>query len=320
MDRIQSALSFIPADDRETWVSMAMALRSEHDDEEAFDVWDRWSQSAGNYNASAARSVWRSCRGRGITLGSLFHAAKGYGWRDDQPHSRPSQAALDAHRRDLLARQTREGQQREREQQQAARKGAWIMHQCVQEQHAYLDSKGYPDLKGAVWRPSPEQNLLCIPMRVDGALVGIQMIDRFGSKKYLTGQRTSEAEYVIDNSGTGAKHFYVEGYATGLSLRDCLKSMSMRYVIHVTFSAGNLVKVAAKHGTGLVIADQDASGTGQKAGAATGLPVFLPPTEGQDFNDLHRATSTFRAAQALRKWMASLCMDAAVRAVNGGIL
>jgi putative DNA primase/helicase len=80
----------------------------------------------------------------------------------------------------------------------------------------------------------------------------------------------------------------------------------MRYVIHVTFSAGNLVKVAAKHGTGLVIADHDASGTGQKAGAATGLPVFLPPTKGQDFNDLHRATSTFRAAQALRKWMASL--------------
>lgn len=303
MDRIQSALSFVPADDRATWVNMAMAIKAEVGDE-GFDVWDDWSQSAGNYNASAARSVWRSCRGRGITLGSLFHAAKGYGWRDDQTHSRPSAAALDAHRRDVLARQTREGQQRDREAQQAARKAAWIMHQCVHEQHAYLDSKGYPELKGAVWRPDPENNLLCIPMRIGTSLVGVQMIDRTGAKKYLTGQRTSEAEYVIDNSGAGAKHWFVEGYATGLSLRDCLKSMSMRYVIHVTFSAGNLVKVAAKHGTGLVIADRDDSLTGERAAQKTGLPYFLP--EQGDFNDLHRATSTFRAAQALRKWMASV--------------
>jgi putative DNA primase/helicase len=82
--------------------------------------------------------------------------------------------------------------------------------------------------------------------------------------------------------------------------------MNQRYRIHITFSAGNLVKVASQLNAGLVVADFDASGTGQKAGAATGFPVYLPPTEGQDFNDLHRSMGTFRAAQALRKWMGSL--------------
>lgn len=157
---------------------------------------------------------------------------------------------------------------------------------------------------GQVWWLDAENNLLCIPMRIGPNLVGIQMIDRTGAKKYLQGQRTSGAEYVISNPGRGALDWYVEGYATGLSLRDCLQALKLRYVIHITFSAGNLVRVAELCGGGVVVADNDASGTGERMAQKTGLPYFMPP-EG-DFNDMHKAHGRLRASQALRNWLAGL--------------
>lgn len=297
--RIQSALSYIPADDRETWVAMAMAVKAEIG-ESGFDMWDSWSRTADNYNAAAARSVWRSCRGSGITVGTLFHEAKERGWRDDGRHTSLSYEALQARRREAKERMTREGQERERLAQEAAKKAEWIMAQTKMEKHAYLHSKGWPDAVGAVWWPNPEQNLLCIPMRVGRDIVGVQMIDRKGEKRYLSGQRTSEAEHVISNPGRGAIDWFCEGYATGLSLRDCLNALRMRYRIHITFSASNLVKVASLGASGFVVADNDESQTGERAAQKTGLPYFLPDCG--DFNDLHKKLGTFQASQTLRKW------------------
>lgn len=301
--RMQAALAFIPADHRETWVQMAMAVKAEHGDA-GFDMWDDWSQTAANYNAQAARAVWKSCKGSGgVTAGTLFHEARAYGWRDDDKHSKPTPAQLEARQREIAARLTQEGIERERAHQSAAKKAGWIMHQTVLEQHAYLQSKGWPDAKGPVWWPDEKQNLLCIPMRVGEALVGVQMIDREGGKRYLTGQRTSGAEYLISNNGRGAVDWFVEGYATGLSLRECLQALRLRYRIHITFSAGNLVKVAALHDGGFVVADKDDSGTGERVAVQTGLPYFLP--DAGDFNDLQKRDGTFRTSQALRKWIST---------------
>ena len=301
--RIQAALSFIPSDARETWLSMAMAIKSEVGDE-GFDVWDAWSRTSDSYNQAAARSVWKSCRGSGITIGSLFHEAKRHGWRDDDAQAKPSAAYLQARQREAQERMTREGQERERLAVAAAKKAGWILHQTVQEQHAYLHSKGWPEARGAVWHPDEEQNLLCIPMRIGDAIVGLQMIDREGGKRYLAGQRTSEAEHVISNNGRGAADWFCEGYATGLSLRECLHALRLRYRIHITFSAGNLAKVAAKYGTGYVVADRDESVTGERAAQKTGLPYLLP--EAGDWNDQHQAMGTFQASQALRRWLLSV--------------
>lgn len=298
--RIASALSYIPADEREVWVSMAMAVKFELGDA-GFELWDAWSRTADNYNAGAARAVWRSCRGRGVTTGTLFHTAKAHGWVDREKPDMASPALLEARRREMEARATAEGIEREREQKDAAKKAAWIMHQTKHEQHAYLASRGWPEAKGAVWWPTENENLLCIPMRVGDHLVGLQMIDRTGAKKFLKGQRTSEAEYVISNPGRGCAEWYCEGAATGLSLRDCLHALRMRYRIHITFSAQNMVKVAAKYGTGYVIADRDDSGTGERAALKTGLPYYLP--DAGDFNDAHRANGLFRTSQALQKWL-----------------
>lgn len=302
--RIESALSFVPAEDRDIWVQMAMAVKFELGDA-GFDIWDAWSRTADNYNAGSAKAVWRSCRGRGVTTGTLFHMAKEYGWVDREKPSTAPPALLDSRRREMEARATADGIEREREQKDAAKKAAWIMHQTKNEQHAYLDSKGWPEAVGAVWWPTEDNNLLCIPMRVDERLVGLQMIDRTGAKRFLKGQRTSEAEYVITNLGRGCAEWYCEGYATGLSLRDCLHALRMRYRIHITFSAQNMVKVAAKHGDGYVVADNDKSGTGERVAKQIGMPYWISGLAGEDFNDFHKRVRLFGASQELRKFLSN---------------
>jgi len=301
--RIESALSFISSDDRDTWVQMAMALRSEFGDS-AMDVWLNWSRQSDSFRESDARAVWRSCRGSGVTIASLFHLAKQQGWRDDDKYTRPTVAQRDAQQRASAYRHTQEGIERARLARKAAEKAAWIMSKCKPEIHAYLELKGFPDLEGLVWRPDLESNLLCIPMRIGNALVGIQMIDRHGVKKFLSGQVTAKAEFCMDSGAMNSTDWWCEGYATGLSLRECLSALKLRYRIHVTFSASNIKRMAH---SGYVIADNDISSTGEDAAKATGLPYWMPTIVGEDLNDQWRREGTFRMSQILRKSrMASL--------------
>lgn len=301
-DRIRDALQFLDHDSREVWIMAGMAIKHELG-ADGFDIWDTWSQRSDAYEAKAAAASWRSFRGSGVTIGSLFHEAQAAGWKpaEDDTYTPPTEAQLQAQQQARAAREAAELKQKAQDQAQAARKAGWILHQCKHEQHAYLHSKGWPEATGSVWWPSEEQNLLCIPMRVGRDLVGVQLIDRRGEKKYLKGQRTSGAEYCISNPGHGALDWWVEGYATGLSLRDCLHALRMRYRIHICFSAGNLKRMAT---VGLVVADNDEKKTGETVAQATGLPYFLPPPG--DLNDMHKAQGVFRTSQALRKWLATV--------------
>ncbi len=86
---IDSALRFVPSDNREIWVRIGMALKSELGDG-AFSIWDDWSQTAGNYNETAARDVWGSLKAGPVQIGTLFHLAKEHGYRPDkQAPARP---------------------------------------------------------------------------------------------------------------------------------------------------------------------------------------------------------------------------------------
>lgn len=302
MNRIRNALQFIPAQERDVWVTMAMAVKSELGDG-GFDIWNDWSQTASNYNAQAARAVWRSCKGTGITVASLFHEAKQLGYKDDETYRPPTPAQIEAQQRATTERQSKEGQERIKAAQDASKKAEWILSQCKLEKHAYFDAKGFSDFEGLVWRPKDDMNLLCIPMRVGKKLVGLQMIDKTGAKKFMPGQVTSKAEFVIDSGAINADDWWCEGYATGLSLRACLHALKLRYRIHVTFSANNMQRMAH---SGYVIADNDASNTGAKAAKATGLPYFLAPGVGKDVNDMHQQYGTFKASQAIGRWLRGL--------------
>lgn len=306
MNRAESALQFISPIERDVWVSMGMAIKSEFGDA-GRDLWMDWSRGADSFKEQDARSVWRSFRGTGVTIASLYHEAKQGGWRD-AGHQRPTDEQIEARRKEAQERQSAEGQQRIRIAQEAAKKAEWILSQCNQEKHAYLHSKGFPDLEGLVWRPEPESNLLCIPMYVAGRLSSLQMIDRQGEKKFLTGGITSKAEYCMDASGIGGEDWWVEGYASGLSLRACLNALKLRYRLHICFSAQNLKRMAH---SGYVIADNDASGTGQKAAQETGLPYWAPATTGDDINDVWKRDGTFRTSQMLRKWLQNIADERA---------
>ena len=149
------------------------------------------------------------------------------------------------------------------------------MTSAVQAEHPYLEKKGFS--KGLVWN-----SLLVVPMRIDGDLVGCQLITPDGDKKFLTGQLTKGASLTIDNKG---RDILVEGLATGLSVRQVLKEHNKRYTIHICFSASNMLEIAKGKHNPLVIADHDEIGikTAQKIGQ-----YWLSDTEGEDFNDAHQ--------------------------------
>ena len=298
MNRAENALQFISPIERDVWVSMGMALHSEFGDA-ARDVWMNWSRQAESFSELSSRSVWKSFRGAGVTIASLFHEAKQNGWRDEG-FQKPTKQQIDDQRIEAQERHSKEGKERAKAAHKAAEKADWILSQCRREKHAYLDSKGFADIEALVWRPVQEQNLLCIPMYVGKSLVGLQMIDREGGKKYLSGQITAKAEFCMDTGAIDASDWWVEGYASALSLRACLNALKLRYRIHVTFSAGNLKRMAH---SGYVIADNDESSTGEAAASATGLPYGLAPEVGQDINDFHKKHGTFRASQAIGKWL-----------------
>jgi putative DNA primase/helicase len=182
-------------------------------------------------------------------------------------------------------------------QEQAAKKAAGILHNCQIGYHPYLEKKGFKEEQGNIWKQG-EELLLAIPMRVGHRLVGCQIIHEDGTKKFLFGQRTSEAAFTFDNHGP---HILCEGYATALSIKAAMKALKRRYTLHVCFSAGNMKKVAATLPGGYVIADNDASRTGQNTAEQIGWPYWMPDTVGMDANDVHQRDGLFKFSQSLGK-------------------
>ena len=175
-----------------------------------------------------------------------------------------------------------------RKQVDAAKKAAYIFNSVTVEPHPYLVRKGFPE-PSKVWN-----GLLTIPMRIDGRLVGLQLIQGDGTKRFLSGQKTKGASLTIDNHGPNV---LVEGLATGLSVRRALKHMRQRYTIHVCFSAGNMLEIGQFMHDPLVIADNDQMGISIAKKIA---PHFWLGEAGEDFNDFEQRVGVQAAAESLR--------------------
>lgn len=189
--------------------------------------------------------------------------------------------------------------EQKKKQQQAMQKAVGMLNGSGLSTHPYLEAKGFPDEQGNVlWQAG--KAVLLIPMRVGGNLVGLQQIDEDGGKKFLYGQRTTGALFTFDNKGMNV---LCEGYATALSVRLAFKQMKQRYTLHVCFSAGNMAKVAAGLEPGLLIADNDASGTGQRVAEESGWKYWLSDRVGEDANDYHQRVGLFRFTQSLTQSM-----------------
>lgn len=201
--------------------------------------------------------------------------------------------------RAVIISQERAEQQRNKLAINAVSKAVHMLNESGYATHPYLVRKGFPDETGNVLTIERKPVLL-IPMRVGKSLVGLQQIWPEGDKRFLYGQRTAGATFTFDNKGI---NIVCEGYATALSVRAAMKQMKRRYTIHVCFSAGNMIKVAAGLESGLVIADNDKSGTGQQAAADIGWPVWMSDREGEDANDCMKRLGLFQFSQSLTRSM-----------------
>jgi len=216
-------------------------------------------------------------------------------WQDKTPRTPFEQDEI---RKRMAASHKLQLTERKRMREEAARKARWILSQCVLEKHAYLDAHSMKDDMGLVWHRG-EDNLLCVPMKVSDSVVGVQLITRDGDKKFLTGQQCKHATFTI---GGGRHDVWCEGYATAKAIYAACAAFRLSAKVHACFSAGNLLNVAK---SGFVVADNDASGTGERVAKESGLPYFMPPIQGQDFCDMWMNAGSLKSGMIMQKLLQS---------------
>ncbi|PVX38201.1 hypothetical protein [Janthinobacterium sp. 78] len=173
---------------------------------------------------------------------------------------------------------------------QASINAAAMLRACKPCEHVYLRSKQLPDVLGLV----NDERELIVPMRtVDtNQLVGAQVIrwlmeERAWQKKMIYGTRAKGAVFRLGNP-RALESWLVEGYATGLTLELALRQLNQQAQVLICFSASNLVHVAAQvKGRKFAFADNDKSGTGERAAQQAGLLHCMSEIEGEDANDLY---------------------------------
>jgi hypothetical protein len=82
LDVVRHALQYIPSSEYALWVEIGMALNHSYGDA-AFDIWDRWSATATNYDSKNMNYKWSSFgryKGSPVAAGTILHFAMQYGW------------------------------------------------------------------------------------------------------------------------------------------------------------------------------------------------------------------------------------------------
>ena len=263
IDRINSALAFVPADDREIWLKMGMAIKSELGDS-GFHVWDSWSQQADNYKSSDSRDVWRSIDpDGGVTIGTLYHEAKNNGWLDDRTYQKPKPEDMEERKRSSAQRNAKEQADVERERENTAQNAVLILESAIEApaDHPYLlrkqvspvntlreiDATSAASILGYSPKSSGEPlggRLLVVPVRQGNSISTLELIDGEGRKTALAGRGTKSGGYwaterLIEGDGQGATLLIGEGVATVLSAKQ-----ATGYPAIAALSSGNLPVVA----------------------------------------------------------------------------
>ena len=119
----------------------------------------------------------------------------------------------------------------------------------------------------------------------------MQRISADGQKLFLPGGKAKGSVCYI-GPFLARERWLVEGYATGLSVRQALRELHRDAQVVVCFSASNLTHVGrlAKPLSipAFVFADHDESDAGEKAAIDSGLPWVMAPDMGMDANDWAR--------------------------------
>ncbi|WP_374338970.1 DUF3987 domain-containing protein [Leeia sp.] len=263
IERIREALQFIDPSDREIWLRMGMAIKSELADA-GFDVWKAWSMQAESFNAKDARDVWKSIRAGGkVTIGTLFYEAKANAWRGDGMQQKPTPEELAERRRFAAERGAHEEAEINRERANTAKKAAAILKAATEAKadHPYLSRKRVSPVAtlreidagaaAAILGYPPKSSgdllvgrLLVVPVKQGDGISTLELIDGDRRKAALAGRGSKSGGYwaterLPDGDGTGLILLIGEGVATVLSATAATGKPGI-----AALSSGNLPTVA----------------------------------------------------------------------------
>lgn len=287
------ALHAIPPDlDRDSWVRAGMAAHSAGVD---FDTFDQWSAGAGNYNAAAARDMWRSIKpGKGVGPGTLFKMAAENGWRmgEGKPLQRPQQTprkAAEPPRKPAPG--TGAGKVWER------CKPASIAHGYIVEKRAAgvpLDAlRVLPDGDPLRIAGQSMAGALVVPaFAADGALQSLQLIPPPGAGKKLNlpNAPMAGASFTVGEVAAGKPVYLCEGIGAAWACWQATGHAAM-----VCFGWGNVARVAADlrqrdaSARLVLVPDVGKEEPAEKIAREVGAAVaYMPEGEAQNFdaNDL----------------------------------
>ncbi len=333
--RIEEALSFIPADNRDIWLRMGMAIKSLHG-ESGFNIWDSWSKQADSYNIRDTQDVWKSIRSDGeVTIGTLYHEAKSNGWVDNGQHHTPDPSELEKHKRNRAERAADEEKKTNHERAKTALKAQEVWSNAIEVNvdHPYLVRKGVSPVKtmreihvskvAIILGYSPQSKgkplvgrLLVIPIKVNGKLSTVELIDEAGRKAALAGRGTKAGGYwaaqpLPVKGDESLTVIIAEGAITALSA----KKACGHYAV-ASLSSGNLLAVATEmrkcYPVGVLViladlvktsgeADPSAIRAAQAVNGMLAVPNFgntrLP--DDRDFNDMVTLSGVEAVKQAI---------------------
>lgn len=308
--------SINPNCERARWVRVAMALNDEFGDE-GWELFEEWSSEADNYEAAAARSVWRSLKpGGGVHFATLVHMAREEGYKPQRGAYKPPTAE------ELFARAEKaaeskalyEAEEAQERADAAARAKKWwdaAADRPATAEHPYLKRKGIlpHGLRVGRW---PRKITVDGVDRVEWLdnVVYIPMYDRKGKTVHSLQGITVEGKKLFLKDGAKKGHFYpigkpktdpdtglpifvfAEGFATGASIHESTGDM-----VFCCFDLGNMVEVvkqvraALPHAVLIIAADNDNetkgnAGMTQATAAAMTYHAHLAAPPPGDFNDL----------------------------------
>ena len=163
----------------------------------------------------------------------------------------------------------------------------WVSGMGASPDHPYLARKGIA-VHGT--RITGDGRLMAPLYSPEGKIASIQYIDAEGGKLYHAGGQTGGCFWMVGTMDEPGVLYIAEGFATAATIHEITNRPCV-----VAYSASNLVPVTGsmreRYGSTqelVIVADNDASGTGQKyadqASAKYGARVVMPPIDG-DAND-----------------------------------
>lgn len=336
LERARAALGYIDPHDHDTWLRVGMALHSAFGDD-AWPIFDEWSAQSENYDARENRQRWSSFKpGGSISIGTLFGMARNNGWRDDGTYRLPDPEELERRRRDRARQDAEAARKRDCAAAETAKKAAaiWSSRRPVSADNPYCQRKGIEpnNLLGEMdagliakvlgYEPSAKGRalsgpLLVVPIKRDGKLSTLQLIDGDGRKHFLADGTLSGGYWATgslpDNDGAGLTLLLGEGVATVLSAQQAMPAAlgvaamsngnipKVAHQMRERFPRADIVVLADVHKeTG--VPDRYAADAARDIAAMLAVPRFEegPAPDRKDFNDLMRVHGPDAVLAALR--------------------